>query len=57
VGVKKSFFWQINRFYKIYQNMKKYQNILQKCGRGTFGRFVGVREGVATCKNKLALRL
>jgi len=27
--------------------MKQYQNIFQKCGRGSFGRFVGVRAVVA----------
>jgi len=39
--------------YKTNKNVIKYQHIYQKCGRVSFGRFVGV----ATWVNKLELRL
>jgi len=36
--------WQkvFGKSIKIHKNMKKYQNLLQKCERGSFGRLVGV---------------
>jgi len=37
--------------------MKNYPQIVQKCGRASFVRFVGVRVVVSTSVNKLALRL
>jgi len=37
--------------------MKKFQHSVQNSGRGSFGRLVGVRKGVATWVYQLALRL
>jgi len=37
--------------------VKKYQHNFQKCEHDGFVRFVGVRVGVKTWVNKLALRL
>jgi len=37
--------------------MKKYQENVKMCGRGSFVRFYGVRVGMATWANKLALSL
>jgi len=35
--------------------MKKYRNMIQKCGRGSFVRFVVVRVGQQTCPTSLPL--
>jgi len=49
------FFCKTIEIYKTNTYVKEYQHVFQKCGRGSFVRFVGVR--VAKWAKKLALRL
>jgi len=50
VGVAKKVFGKSIEVYKTNKNLKKHQHILQKCRRGSFVRFDGVRVGVATLR-------
>jgi len=53
----KKYFYKSIEIYKTNRNVKKYQHIFQKCGPDSFLRLVGVRVGLTTWANKLALRL